>query len=224
MDIRLSYIDQGEGFPLLLLHGNGESKEYFVNQIDYFSSTRRVIAIDTRGHGESERGDGELTLKRAAADLYDFMCEMNIAKADILGFSDGANIAILFALKHQERINRLILNGGNIFLSGIKSEVVKEIRQSYRNAIKENDTRAIELLSLMLYEPNLSYGDLNSIAVPTLVIAGSEDVIKQSHTEGIAKHLKNSKLVILDGDHSIAYSNSEAFNKEVEEFLYSESL
>ncbi len=116
------------------------------------------------------------------------------------------------------------MNGGNIFLSGIKREVVKEIRQSYRNAIKENDTRAIELLSLMLYEPNLSYGDLSSIAVPTLVIAGSEDVIKQSHTEGIAKHLKNSRLVILDGDHSIAYSNSEAFNKEVEEFLYSESL
>ncbi len=219
MDIKLSYIDQGEGFPLILLHGNGESKEYFENQIDYFANTRRVIAIDTRGHGESERGDGELTLKRAAADLYAFMRELNIDKADILGFSDGANIAILFALKHQTMINKLILNGGNIFLSGIKKEVASDIRRSYRYAKKEKDARAIELLSLMLFEPNLSYDALESITVPTLVIAGSDDVIKQSHTEGIARHIPNSKLAIIEGDHTIAYSSSKAFNREVEEFL-----
>lgn len=221
MDIQLSYIDEGEGFPLLLLHGNGENKEYFINQINYFSQSRRVIALDTRGHGESERGKGMLTLKRAAEDLYDFMREKNIEKADILGFSDGANIAILFALKHQNMINKLILNGGNLFLSGIKKEVIKEITENYRHALKEKNQEAIEILSLMLFEPKLTYSDLDSITVPTLVIAGSGDVIKQSHTEHIAKHLKNSKLVIVSGGHLIAYENSEDFNREVEEFLNS---
>ena len=57
MDIKLYYREKGSGKPLILLHGNGESGEYFVNQIDYFSKQYRVIAVDTRGHGQSPRGD-----------------------------------------------------------------------------------------------------------------------------------------------------------------------
>ena len=99
----LNYIEKGCGRPLILLHGNGNSSRYFKKQIRYFSAKFRVIAVDTRGHGKSPRGEGPFTMERFADDLKIFMEEMGIEKADILGFSDGANIALIFALRWPER-------------------------------------------------------------------------------------------------------------------------
>ena len=73
MNIKLHYEEKGDGFPLILLHGNGGSLEYFVNQTDHFSKFYRVIAIDSRGHGRSERGKAEFSIKQFADDLYIFM-------------------------------------------------------------------------------------------------------------------------------------------------------
>lgn len=60
MDIRLYYEKAGDGEPLILLHGNGEDGTYFKHQMEYFSKDYRVIAIDTRGHGKSPRGEKPL--------------------------------------------------------------------------------------------------------------------------------------------------------------------
>ena len=103
MDIQLHYTEQGSGFPLILLHGNGEDSSYFVHQIDHFSKQYRVIALDTRGHGQSPRGEKPFSIKQFAEDLHDFMNEKGIDKAILLGFSDGGNIALTFALKYPER-------------------------------------------------------------------------------------------------------------------------
>ena len=96
MDVSLHYIEQGTGFPLLLLHGNGESSEYFIHQISFFSKKYRVIALDTRGHGSSPRGERPFTIGQFAEDLCGFMQEHGISRAHILGFSDGGNIALRF--------------------------------------------------------------------------------------------------------------------------------
>ena len=117
--VTLAYIEKGEGEPLILLHGNGENSEYFEYQIEFFSRYYRVIAVDSRGHGRSERGSGELTLQRIADDLFEFMNQLSIEKANLLGFSDGGNIALLFALKHQEKIRKLIVNGANLDTKGV---------------------------------------------------------------------------------------------------------
>ena len=100
MDIELYYREAGSGEPLIMLHGNGESGEYFINQIEHFQSRYRVIAPDTRGHGRSPRGEAPFTIAQFANDLYDFMQGLGIARAAILGFSDGANIAMKFAMQH----------------------------------------------------------------------------------------------------------------------------
>ena len=71
MDVKLNYIEKGRGDVLILLHGNGEDCSYFEHQIDYFSEFYRVIAIDTRGHGKSGRGDKPFTIRQFAEDLYD---------------------------------------------------------------------------------------------------------------------------------------------------------
>lgn len=114
MDIEHHYIEKGSGVPLILLHGNGEDSSYFRHQIDPFSRHFRVIAIDTRGHGLTPRGDAPFTIRQFASDLLSFMDAHSIEKANLLGFSDGGNIAMVFALAHPERVGRLILNGANL--------------------------------------------------------------------------------------------------------------
>ncbi|MBQ7653905.1 MAG: alpha/beta hydrolase, partial [Clostridia bacterium] len=64
MDISLYFEKQGEGFPLVLLHGNGENGGYFVNQVEYFKDNFSVYSVDTRGHGKSPRGTAPFTIKQ----------------------------------------------------------------------------------------------------------------------------------------------------------------
>ena len=123
MDIELYYEEKGDGDPLILLHGNGEDHEYFKNQIPFFAKKYCVIAIDTRGHGRSPRGNAPFRVRQFAEDLRAFMDEKKIEKANILGFSDGGNIALVFALRYPQRVNKLILNGANLYGSGVKASI-----------------------------------------------------------------------------------------------------
>lgn len=224
MDIELNYIEKGSGEPLILLHGNGESSDYFKNQIDAFAEKYKVIALDTRGHGKSPRGKKEFTIRQFAEDLYDFMLIHGIDSANILGFSDGGNIALCFALKYPEKVNRLILNGANLDGMGVKVSVQLPIVLGYHIAklfsSKSEKAKAnAEMLSLMVNDPNIKVEELHLLKMKTLVIAGDKDMIKDSHTRLIAKNIKNSSLVIMPGDHFIANGKSEEFNKYVMDFL-----
>ena len=223
-DIHLHYIEQGQGQPLILLHGNGEDGSYFVHHIDYFSKDYRVIAIDTRGHGQSPRGEKPFTIKQFAKDLNDFIDEKGIEKAILLGFSDGGNIALTFALKHPERVEKLILNGANLFPKGVKSRYQWPIEIGYRIAKSfskksEKALRNTEMLGLMVNEPHIDPLELATLTMPVLVIAGTKDMIKESHTRLIYKSLPNAQLNIIEGDHFVANKNAKAFNKVVADFL-----
>lgn len=225
MDISLYYEEQGQGEPIFLLHGNGEDGTYFVNQLSFFSDKYRMIAVDTRGHGKSPRGTAPFTMEQFAADLQALMEKLHISRAIILGFSDGANIAMKFALKYPDRVKALILNGGNLDTKGVKTSIQIPIEIGYRFAklfagkSKEAKTH-MEILGLMVNEPNIRPEELRAIQAPTLVIVGTKDMIKQPHTEMIAENIPNAKLSVIPGDHFIANKNAEAFNKEVEAFLW----
>lgn len=204
MDILLYYQEQGEGEPLFLLHGNGEDGTYFVNQTTYFSDRYRVIAVDTRGHGKSPRGMAPFTMEQFALDLHKLMNRLQIQKAVILGFSDGANIAMKFALKYPDRVKALILNGGNLDTRGVKRSIQIPIEIGYRFAKlfagKSEEAKShMEILGLMVNEPNIRPEELRAIQAPTLVVAGTRDMIKQSHTEIIVKNIPNAKLSIIPG-------------------------
>ena len=223
-DISLCYTMQGAGPPLLLLHGNGEDGSYFVHQMEYFSSRYTVYAIDTRGHGHSPRGTAPFTIAQFAQDLSDFMNEHDMLRAPILGFSDGANIALTFALAHPGRVSRLILNGANLDPSGVKPQVQIPIILGYKLASlfagKSPKAKAhAEMLGLMVNEPHIDPEALKSLRVRTLVIVGTKDMIKDSHTLLIAHSLPRSRLEVIVGDHFIAAKNPGPFNQAVDEFL-----
>lgn len=227
MKTELYYEEKGEGEVLILLHGNGENHEYFEYQIDFFSDYYRTIAIDTRGHGKSPRGDAPFTISQFADDLYLFMKRHEIDVAHILGFSDGGNIALVFAMRYPDMVKKLILNGANLSGTGVKATVQIPIIIGYYIASlfagKSPKARANqEMLGLMVHDPNLKVTDLDKVKCDTLVIAGKKDMIKQEHTEKIYQGIKNSELVILEGDHFIANKNPEDFNRAVYKFLVRE--
>ena len=224
MDIELYYREKGSGEPLILLHGNGEDSTYFENQIKYFQNRYRVIAPDTRGHGKSPRGSAPFTIGQFSDDLFDFMKSHGISKAVILGFSDGANIAMKFAMKYPDMVKALILNGGNLNAKGVKRRTQIPIEIGYRIAkrfarkspeARENS----EMLGLMVDEPNIDPRELSKITAPTLVICGTRDMIKESHTKVIANGIPNAELTIIRGDHFIANKRSAEFNRAVDAFL-----
>ena len=168
MNIKLHYTDRGIGDVLILLHGNSEENGIFVHQIEYFSKKYRVVAIDTRGHGKSPRGTKPFTIRQFAEDLHEFMDEHEIKKAHILGFSDGGNIALIFAIRYPEYVDRLILNGANLFEAGIVDEAQIAIRKDYKEALEKAKTdkkmiKEVEMLGLMVNDPNIDPEELKDV-------------------------------------------------------------
>ncbi len=225
MDIELNYREAGEGYPLILLHGNGEDSTHFRHQLDFFSTKGyRVIAIDTRGQGESPRGTAPFTYEQFADDLESFMDEHGLFRADILGFSDGAITALLFAMTHPERVTKLILNGANLDPEGIVEPIRKKIASKAEQFEKAKDESPeamaqYENFELMAKHPSIDPKELSKVECPTLVIVGTNDLIDAAHTELIYRSLPNAELVFVQGDHFIAYDNPGAFNDAVYKFL-----
>lgn len=224
MDIEHFYMEKGCGEALILLHGNGENCGYFRGQIDVLARQYHVYALDTRGHGRTPRGDRPFTIRQFAEDLLCFMDEHRIEKAHLLGFSDGGNIALVFAIRHPDRVNRLILNGANLNPAGVKRSTQIPIEIGYRIARRFSDKSDsarlnAEMLGLMVNDPNVAPAELRTIRARTLVIAGTKDVILQSHTRLIAESIPDSRLVFINGNHFIANQKPGEFNQVVLEFL-----
>lgn len=224
MDVELHFREQGSGETLILLHGNGENGSYFEHQIDAFASRFHVIALDTRGHGKSPRGEAPFAIRQFADDLLAFMDERGIERAHLLGFSDGGNTALVFALAHPERVGKLVLNGANLDAGGVKPSVQLPIVVGYRIASffgkwSERARRNAEMLGLMVNDPSIAPEDLTALSAPTLVVAGTKDMIKEEHTRLIAGSILGARLAFVNGDHFAASKNPKAFNKVVKGFL-----
>lgn len=224
MDIELHCEETGGGEPLVLLHGNGEDGTYFTHQIAHFSQRFRILALDTRGHGKSPRGEAPFTIRQFARDLLAFLDARGIERAHLLGFSDGGNIALVFALAHPERVGKLVLNGANLNTRGVKRSVQAPIELGYRMArlfagLSAKALANAEMLGLMVNDPNVAPEELAALTAPTLVIAGENDMIREDHTRLIAERIPNARLAFVPGDHFVAAKNPAAFNREVERFL-----
>lgn len=221
----LHYIEKGNGNEIMvMLHGNNESSSYFKHQIEYFSLMYKVIAIDSRGHGLSPRGDKPLTLSQMADDLKNFLDHKNIDKIILMGFSDGANIALIFTLKYPKYTSKLILNGANLYPAGIKF-IIQYPTKVYRNFLRwlsqrdEDFIINLEIANLMVDEPHIHPSALFQISCPTLIVAGTHDMVKRAHTMLIRVCIPHSHVCLIKGDHFIALKKSHLFNLKVAQFL-----
>ena len=222
---RLHYEVSGAGEPLVLLHGNGESLGYFAAQVPAFAARHRVIALDTRAHGESARGAGPLDFARFADDVCAVLDALGVDSAHVLGYSDGGNTALTLALRRTERVRSLIVNGANLDPRGLgwKFRIPATLGWLAAGVVAPLSPALAhkrELLGLMVLHPHIPSEALAAITVPTLVVVGERDPIPRRHTELIADSIPGAELAIVpDAGHACAQERPAAFNAVVLDFL-----
>jgi len=141
--VKLCYEILGEGYPLFLIHGFGAKKETWIAQIPVLSKHFKVIILDNRGAGKSERPDTEYTMEIFADDINALMQHLGIDKANIAGWSLGGMIVQNFILKYPERVNKLILINTNYgFPDESGPEVYKNMRLDEIKLKKEDPVKA----------------------------------------------------------------------------------
>ena len=229
-DAQIFYLEYPSPHPhaqtLILLHGNGEDHRYFARQIAAFSARFRLVLMDTRGQGRSSAGRGKLNFSVFAQDLLRLMDALHIPKAHLLGFSDGGNLAIKFALTHPEYIDKLILNAANVeMFSGVKPQVQLPVMAGYGVAaalsrFSKKAARRRDVLGLMVHPYGVTMNDLERLTMPTLIIVGEHDAIREKQTKEMASHIPHCEVeVFRDGDHFVAAKQPSRFNRTVIEFL-----
>jgi 3-oxoadipate enol-lactonase len=129
-DMEVNYVEEGTGFPLVLIHGlNGDSTGW-AKIIPEFAQHYRTIAPDVRGHGGTSKPDIPYSVKQFSEDLLEFFQKLNLSQAHILGLSMGGAIAQQFALDHPERIRSLILVSTFSYIDPYAQRVFLRLRKS----------------------------------------------------------------------------------------------
>ena len=214
-----------EAPAFVLLHGNGENLHIFDLQIRYFSQYYKVIAIDTRGHGQSTLGTAPFNFHTFAADLIAVLDALQIEKAHIIGFSDGANTALHAALIAPERILSMVLLGPNYNPKGLTPIVRLQIQITYiglsiASLFSAKIRKRKKIWGLMVYEPNLTIEEISRITNHTLIITGEKDMVSQRHNDELSNAITGSKrLIIPNGDHFWMFQDPETLNRHVIDFL-----
>jgi len=210
--IELYYEKTGHGTPVILLHGNGEDNTIFDVLIKQLSQDYTVYAIDSRDHGKSGRVK-TLHYDTMMEDVAEFIREKELRRPVLYGFSDGGIIGLLLAIKHPDMLSKLIVSGANTHPGGAKRIYffIGNILYFFTRNRK---------LKLMLTQPNIVDAELNTITVPTLILAGSRDVVSEEHTRQIADNIPGSILNILEGEtHSSYVIHSEKLYGIIEPFM-----
>lgn len=197
--IDIAYLDEGAGPPVLLIHGFASNRG--VNWVDpgwvrfLVGAGFRVIALDNRGHGESEKlyAPEDYRLAVMAEDARALLDSLGVARASLIGYSMGARISTLFALTHPGRVERLVLggHGGNLIrpiagrgpisaalLAPSVNDVSNPTARTFR-AFADQTKSDLKALAACVKGANdpITAEMVGRIAAPTLIVVGEEDVI-----------------------------------------------
>jgi len=195
--IDIYYETEGEGPPILLLHGNGEDHRIFDRLVWYLQEDHKIFSIDTRGHGKSEKV-GSFHYSDMVDDIAAFITELGIERPILYGFSDGGIVALMLASEHPKMLSGIIASGPNLTPKDVKFSV--RLPMMLANFFKRDP-----LVELMIREPNITDEDLLKIEVPALITVGEKDIINVSHAKHIAEKIPCGSLVIVPGENHFSY-------------------
>ncbi len=230
---------------LVLIHGGGSTiTTSFGNVLPLLSKNRTVITVELQAHGHTGDRNAPESFEQDADDVAALLQTLNIAHADILGFSNGGNSAIQIALRHPHVVNKLVLastfykRDGLIpgFFDGMKQATLDVMPQVLKDAFLHinPDTSKLQTMFTKDKERMLHFKDwtddaMRSIKSPTLIINGDRDVIVAEHAVAMSKVISNSHLMILPGEHGSYIGVAESPNPgkkkiewtvaQIEEFL-----
>nr|WP_297165614.1 alpha/beta hydrolase [uncultured Dysgonomonas sp.] len=211
-NITLNYIQEGQGEPLILLHGNGEDLQIFDKLISKLKKQFTVYAIDSRNHGSSTRTE-DFSYETMAEDIHQFIEKLELKHVSVIGFSDGAIISLLLTLKYPQIFKKMVLLGVNLKPSDFKLDI-------YNSIVEEYEKTQDPLFKMMLEQPNIELDNLKEINTPTLVIGAEDDLYNEDSFQNIADTMPDAELKIMKGhDHGSYVINSDILYPSLNEFL-----
>ena len=227
-DVYIYIETYGSGPPVLVLHGGLGSIGSMRYQIMALAKCHLVIAADSRGHGRSSDTDASLSYATMSDDMVKLLDHLHIQKVSVVGWSDGGIIGLDLAIRHPERIEKLVAIGANYDVGGlvknpILNEKIPRMPLSYRLfAYDPNHWPELyqKVVAMEQTQPHYSEQDLNKIEAKTLIMAGEFDVIRRDHTDRLAAAIANSQEIIVKGAHHfLQVDKPETVNAYIVQFL-----
>ena len=243
--VEIAFIDEGEGEPIVLVHGFASNKE--VNWVvpgwvaTLTGAGRRAIALDNRGHGASGKVYEPAAYHSAvmAEDVRALLDHLRLTRADVMGYSMGARITAFLALVHSDRVRTAVLGGLGFRLvegvglpdsiaNALEASSLAEVRDptAYMfRAFAEQTKSDLRALAACMRgsRQTLSPAEVGRIAVPVMVAVGEKDPIAGS-PEALAALIPGAKALVIPGrDHMLAVGDR-MFKSAVVEFLAQQAI
>jgi pimeloyl-ACP methyl ester carboxylesterase len=239
-NVELAFLDEGEGDPVVLVHGFASNKEVNWVQTNWIATLteagRRAIALDNRGHGQSTKlyDPDAYRVSKMAEDVRALLDHLDLRQADVMGYSMGARITAFLALQHRERLRSAVLGGIGIKLvtgAGLPEEIAQALEAPSLMQVTDpmgymfrafaqqtkSDLRALAAC-VRGARDTMSREQVASIDVPALVAAGTKDFIAGGAAELAALLPRGKLLDIPNRDHMLAVGDK-VFKAGVLEFL-----
>lgn len=207
----------GAGRPLVLLHGGMCPVETWAGLVPQLSDSFRVFTPERRGHGRTA-DPGTISYETMASDTIAFIEAIAAGPVDLVGWSDGAVVALLVALWRPDLLERLVYVGNSINRDGVPAEIEAMVghlspdvlppvlRQLYEAVSPDGpehfDVVFAKLAALWGTEPNIDLGELSSLSVPTLLVGADHDMVTVEQLAAAQRTIPDAQLAIVPGvDH-----------------------
>jgi 4,5:9,10-diseco-3-hydroxy-5,9,17-trioxoandrosta-1(10),2-diene-4-oate hydrolase len=219
-DINTHYLVSGEGSPLILLHGASNDAQEWRFALDPLSQHHRTFAPDLVGFGQSDKPRASYSFPFFIDFVHNFMEELNLGRASLVGHSAGGGIALGFALRFPQMTERLILVDSTGL--GRLSIMGKLLRPIYAlSNVFRLGRRAASISTRWMRQPIDFQERLPEVEAPTLIVWGANDkTLPVSQAYAAQKAMKNAKLCVLPQcRHAPQQERPAEFNQLVLDFL-----
>lgn len=230
------YEVEGEGEPVVLLHGGFVTIDSWATQRAALAPRYRLYLPERRGHGRTPDVDGPLSYAAMAADTIAFMDAVGLPSAHLVGWSDGAIVGLEVALARPELIRSLVLIGTAAHVDGWTAEARAEaetmtpaslppfIRGAYDRLSPDGPDRFPivfeRLLAEWRTEPRHELAELGAIAARTLILIGDRDVVTVEHAAAMRRAIPDAQLAVVPGaDHFLTFRKPDLVNRLLLDFL-----
>ena len=229
------YETEGEGEPIVLLHGGLADNSTWAAQFTGFAPHRRVVAPERQAQGHTPDRSGPLTYQGMADQTASFLGALDLGPVDLLGWSDGGMVGLLLAAEQPELVRTLVVTGTGFSSAGYvpgamedlvalkpEDEDMEMFVAMYDQASPDGPQHFPEVwekFRTMWAEPFDWTDKVERITAPTLVIVGDDDYITVSHAEAFSRTVANGQLAVVPGaSHILPMEKPDLFNELVLDF------
>jgi pimeloyl-ACP methyl ester carboxylesterase len=229
------YETEGDGEPIVLLHGGLADNTTWAAQFSGLSPHRHVVAPERQAQGHTPDRSGRLTYQAMADQTVSFLVALDLGPTDLLGWSDGGMVGILTAAEHPELVRTLTVTGTGFSSAGYVPGAMEALvalspgdedmvmfAAMYAQASPDGPEHfpvVWEKMRTLWAEPFDWTAEVQRIAAPTLVIVGDDDYVSVKHATEFSHTVKSGQLAVVPGaSHVLPMEKPDLFNQLVLDF------